>query len=95
VNAKALVPGGDLPGQHGAHTRHTGEIMDKDVREALQVTKEIVIKFIETSRVSPTNFAEIFPAIYQVVLETINSGPFPGKSTPETEGRLLDKGRDA
>ena len=27
--------------------------MEKDAKEALQVTKEIVVKFIETSRVSP------------------------------------------
>lgn len=45
--------------------------MEKDAKEALQVTKEIVVKFIETSRVSPGNFADIFPAVYQVVLETI------------------------
>lgn len=45
--------------------------MEKDAKEALQVTKEIVVKFIETSRVSPANFADIFPAVYQVVLETI------------------------
>ena len=45
--------------------------MEKDAKEALQVTKEIVVKFIETGRVSPSNFAEIFPGVYQVVLETI------------------------
>jgi hypothetical protein len=45
--------------------------MEKDAKEALQVAKEIVVKFIESGRVSPTNFAETFPAVYQVVLETI------------------------
>lgn len=45
--------------------------MEKDAKDALQVTKEILVKFIETGRVSPANFAETFPAVYQVVLETI------------------------
>ena len=52
------------PGFSGAH-------MDKDSKEALQVTKELVAKFIETRNISPGNFAEVFPAIYQVVLSTI------------------------
>ena len=45
--------------------------MEKDAKEALQVTKEIVVKFIEAGRLSPATFADIFPAVYQVVLETI------------------------
>ena len=57
--------------------------MEKDAKEALQVTKEIMVKFIETSRVSPSNFADIFPAVYQVVLETITK---PG-SGPKQPGR--------
>lgn len=40
-------------------------------KEAVQVTKEIVVKFIETQRISPSNFAEVFPAIYKVVLSTL------------------------
>lgn len=45
--------------------------MEKDAREALQVTKEIVVKFIETGRVSPANMAEVFPMVYEVVHGTI------------------------
>ena len=45
--------------------------MDKDRKEALQVAKELTAKFIETRTVSPGNFAELFPAIYTVVLNTI------------------------
>ncbi|MDL2207281.1 hypothetical protein LJB82_00990 [Desulfovibrio sp. OttesenSCG-928-M16] len=45
--------------------------MEKFAKEALQVTKEIMVKFIESGRVSPANFAEIFPVVHQVVLETI------------------------
>lgn len=57
--------------------------MEKYAKEALQVTKEIVVKFIETGRISPTNFAEIFPNVYQVVLETITRPPLPGKERPQ------------
>jgi len=45
--------------------------MDKEVKEALQITKELVNKFIETRTISPSNFAEFFPAIYTVVYKTI------------------------
>ncbi len=45
--------------------------MDKLQKEALQVSKELVAKFIETRTISPSNFAETFPAVYKVVLETI------------------------
>ncbi len=46
--------------------------MEKLPKEALQVTKELVAKFIETRTVSPANFAEIFPLVYAVVLQTID-----------------------
>jgi predicted transcriptional regulator len=45
--------------------------MDKEHKEAIQVTKEIVIKFIEMQRISPANFPEMFPAVYKVVQRTI------------------------
>lgn len=47
--------------------------MGKEHKEALQVTKEIVVKFIETQRISPANFAEHFPAIYKIVLDTLEA----------------------
>ncbi len=47
--------------------------MEKKGKEALQVTKEIVVKFIEMGRVSPANFDEIFPAVYGTVLTTITA----------------------
>ncbi|MDR1360365.1 MAG: hypothetical protein LBJ82_05210 [Deltaproteobacteria bacterium] len=53
--------------------------MDKDARDALQVTKEIVVKFIELHRVSPANFGEIFPQIHRVVLETVSGSSRPEK----------------
>lgn len=48
--------------------------MDKESREALQVAKELTCKFIETRTVSPGNFAEVFPVVYNVVARTIKAG---------------------
>lgn len=63
--------------------------MEKDAKEALQVAKEIVVKFIETNRVSPANVHEVFPLVYRVVLETITRPNMPvggisGTNVPET-----------
>ena len=48
--------------------------MEKLQKDALQASKEIVVKFIEGGRVSPANFSEVFPAVYSVVLRTIMIG---------------------
>lgn len=45
--------------------------MEKLQKDALQAAKEITVKFIETGRISPSNFAEVFPSIYTVILSTI------------------------
>lgn len=45
--------------------------MEKDSKLALQVAKEIVVKFIEVGRISPSNFHSVFPSVYAVVLNTI------------------------
>lgn len=39
--------------------------------QILRATKEIVVKFIETGRISPTGFPETFKAIYRAVDETV------------------------
>ena len=39
--------------------------------QILRATKEIVVKFIETGRISPTGFPESFKAIYRAVDETV------------------------
>jgi len=57
--------------------------LDKTKKEALQVAKEIVVKFIETGRISPNNFPEFFDTIYNEVLKTITSAETPGDQTPE------------
>ena len=45
--------------------------MNKTETQALQVTKEIMVKFIEVGRISPTNFSEHFATIYNEVLRTV------------------------
>jgi predicted transcriptional regulator len=45
--------------------------------QILRATKEIVVKFIETGRISPTGFPEAFKAIYQAVNETVRLSADP------------------
>ena len=49
--------------------------MEKTKQHALQVAKEIVVKFIEIGRISPNNFDQFFSAIYFEVLRTISEDP--------------------
>jgi len=39
--------------------------------QILKATKEIVVKFIETGRVSPTGFQETFKNVYNTIKETL------------------------
>lgn len=63
--------------------------MDKTTLQALQITKEIVVKFVETGRISPGNFAEHFGPIYREVLRTIGgqapAEPDAGTAEPDDE----------
>ena len=45
--------------------------MDKTQKEALQVAKEMLAKFIETRTVSPNTFADVFPTVYNVIYNTL------------------------
>lgn len=57
--------------------------MDQIQKQALQVAKEIVVKFIETNRISPNNFPELFEDIYRAVLRTIRAEE--GHNAPEQD----------
>lgn len=57
--------------------------MDKVKAQALQVTKEIIVKFIEIGRISPNNFADFFAPIYTEVLSTITADPQNGENSGE------------
>jgi uncharacterized phage infection (PIP) family protein YhgE len=45
--------------------------LDKVQKEALQVAKEMLAKFIETRTVSPNTFADVFPSVYKVIYDTL------------------------
>jgi hypothetical protein len=62
--------------------------VEKEQKQALQVAKEIVVKFIEVGRVTPTNFAEIFPQVYLEVLRAVELGeskPLPAPVAAKSE----------
>jgi len=46
--------------------------MDNERKQALQVAKEVIIKFIEVGRTSPANFAEHFALVHDEVLRVIS-----------------------
>jgi hypothetical protein len=56
--------------------------MDKADEQILRAAKEIVVKFIETGRVSPTTFPENFRTIYLAIEEMV-IGPVSNLSEDE------------
>lgn len=60
--------------------KNSEKSMDPSKKEALKAAKEIAVKFIETGRISPATFADIFPSIYSVVLASVTGEqpPAPG-----------------
>lgn len=57
--------------------------MDKLRKEALQVAKEVALKFIETGRISPNNFAEHFAEIFAAVLATVGAADRGGQDADD------------
>jgi hypothetical protein len=49
----------------------------------LKATKEIVVKFIECGRLSPSSFADTFQSIYQTVQDTVKGWEKPPEKLPE------------
>ncbi len=58
--------------------------MDKYSKQSLQVAKEVVIKFIEIGRISPSNFGQNFDVIYKDIMRTI-TGETAGDGSREAE----------
>ena len=48
--------------------------------QILKATKEIVVKFIETGRLSPTGFSDTFKNVYRTVEKTVK-----GKKPPQAD----------
>jgi len=59
--------------------------MDKVDEQILRAAKEIVVKFIETGRVSPTTFPETFRNIYLAIEEMVN-GPDQESAEEDNNG---------
>lgn len=58
--------------------------MDSERKQALQVAKEVIIKFIEVGRTSPANFAEHFAMIHDEVLRVVLRAKAQGpEDTPD------------
>jgi len=55
--------------------------MDEQI---LRATKEIVVKFIETGRVSPAGFHDFFKSVYRTVAEAVR-GPEDEDDSPAQE----------
>ncbi len=51
----------------------------------LKAAKEIVIKFIEVGRVSPTTFGDTFKCIYKAVKDAVEGEPAEPGEDEETE----------
>lgn len=45
--------------------------------QVLRTTKEVVVKFIEVGRISPTGFDEFFKGVYRTVVEAVRENPLP------------------
>jgi hypothetical protein len=52
--------------------------------QILRTAKEIVVKFIETGRVSPTGFPETFQTIYRTIADTVKGPPADPPEEPES-----------
>ncbi|TWI76806.1 hypothetical protein LZ24_00428 [Desulfobotulus alkaliphilus] len=50
--------------------------MDEQI---LRTTKEMVVKFIEVGRVSPTTFEDIFKNVYRTVCEAVEENSLQGE----------------
>ncbi|MFZ7128271.1 MAG: hypothetical protein ACOWWM_19115 [Desulfobacterales bacterium] len=53
--------------------------MDEQI---LRAAKEIVVKFIETGRISPTGFTDAFRSVYDTIADTVNRREADSDATP-------------
>ena len=65
--------------------------------QILRATKEIVVKFIENGRISPSGFHETFESIYQTVEKTakasLKASEQEAKEASQKDGKKEDKGK--
>ena len=56
--------------------------MHADDEKILKIAKEILVKFIELGRVSPTNFDEHFRSVFWTLKNTVVSSQFSDLEIP-------------
>ena len=61
--------------------------------QILRATKEIVVKFIENGRISPSGFHETFESIYHTVEKTAKSSVQTAPAEDQTEKKEGKKGK--
>jgi hypothetical protein len=64
----------------------SGGLLDKVQKEALQAAKEMLAKFIETRTVSPNTFADVFPAVYKVICDTLRRDASASRGAEQEDG---------
>ena len=58
----------------GVEEKNRPPVRQEVTDEAIfKVTKEIVVKFIEVGRLTPTSFAETFDRVYKAIERTVRS----------------------
>jgi len=65
-------------------------MMQSDDETILRLTKEIIVKFIELGRVSPTNFEENFKSIFWTLKNTVVDARLPDLGSV-TSGRNVSE----
>ena len=53
--------------------------------QILRAAKEIVVKFIESGRLSPTGFGDTFKDVYRTIEETVKEIPDESDTTEDPE----------
>ena len=61
--------------------------------QILRATKEIVVKFIENGRISPSGFHETFESIYHTVEKTAKASIKPPPEEEQTEKKESKKSK--
>ena len=52
--------------------------MTRDEEKILKIAKEVVVKFIEIGRVSPTQFEGVFQSVFRTIKSSVSSDESEG-----------------
>ena len=64
---------GLLPTSRGFLVRGGVSRMTRDEEKILKIAKEVVVKFIEIGRVSPTQFEGVFQSVFRTIKSSVSS----------------------